>query len=208
MRRYKLRTVLMMSLLAALLIFAFGASPALRNLEQQVSLQQTQLDLLQAEVDQLPLVLDASGALVGPVVGAETQSLPAHRAVVQLDLEGLPLFTVSVERGQIVVGSGSVFFESGDCTGDALALAGDDGRPNALWGTAIVIGDDSSRTFYVTDPSEQPVTVDLLSGLHSGGRCAPITITEGTVLAAAVDLDSMFVPPFRIVARGELAASP
>ena len=74
------------------------------------------VEMLEAESDAQPVVVDANGVQVG------TPGIQDHwiEPWVAFDLEGIPLFGLQVERNRIVGSANTLFFESNDCSGQAF----------------------------------------------------------------------------------------
>ena len=174
------------------------ARPSLGDLQEQV-------DALRSQLDELPVLVDGNGTIVGAVVGVSGNSLGPD-AVVQIDLDGLPLFQIHVTKDQINSGQRSIWFESDNCTGELLTSAGTSTRANAVWGAATVHPSEGpDRLFYVTDASAGSRFAFVSSQLGDSSTCVPGgTHSDDWFVATPVDLDSMLTPPFQVVTRGEL----
>ena len=94
-----------------------------------------------------------------------------------------------------------MWFESDDCTGQAWINSNDvRGVMGTVKGKTQV--STGIRTFYVADPLDSPETIFRLSWDQTGQGCEPADV--GDVSAKRVtplDLDSMFMPPFRVTTR-------
>ena len=105
MRRIGLAVLIASVLFVPLLISA--GNPLLQRIEA-----------LEAELNKQPVVIDANGAEVGTVVGAEE----SHVSIL-FDFEKVPLFVLHLRNGDpetLWPETGSLLFESVDCSGDAL----------------------------------------------------------------------------------------
>ena len=79
----------------------------------------------------------------------------------QIDLPGVPLFLLQVRNDDLLVGGGSLEFESTDCTGQPWLPPLE--MTSAIWGAIARITDASgqSRLFYVADPTDGPLIREI-----------------------------------------------
>ena len=153
------RFIYLATVVLALPVFLCAASPAIRELQQQVDVLQTQTDSLQAQMDRLPIVVDGAGEILGDVVdGTGAGPVSWTGASVLFDLPGLPLFSLWVVPEGLTTYGVTLWFESEDCTGQAWIEAAD---ARGIMGTVFGVPGSvplppTGRTFYVADPFGQP----------------------------------------------------
>ena len=123
---------------------AAGVDSAPRDEERQQSLGRRRLEFVP-----LPVIVDATGAVVGPVVsgvGRDFSVSPTTTAFFQPDVPGVPIFVLLfVDEDQPLgqVGTAEIYFESNDCTGTPWIDAGSEwavqwvngqrGGMNTIW---------------------------------------------------------------------------
>ena len=189
MSRYRIRYFLLAGAVIALPLLLLGVAPALQDLIQR-------LDLLEAESDTQPIVIDANGVQVGTVTSITKSNLPV---AVMIDFEDYPLFTADVTTSTMRGNNGQLYFASSDCTGPPFVSPRTYILPvpwlsQALPGTPI----------YVEDRNAEPVVRVLQSRLFPTGVCEAREFTPLSVPAIpGPNWRDEFTPPFRVVTRRE-----
>ena len=119
---------------------------------------------------------------------------------VQVDLAGFPLFAVQVTRERFLGNDQRVFFQSENCSGQGWTHF--EATP---WGNVIrLLDSQANATFYVSDPQELQETIFVKSQLRNSSECETQNDVERPARRVApLDLDSVFTPPFLVVARGD-----
>ena len=130
-------------------------------------------------------------------------------ARVQIDLPGVPLFSLSVNDRDFNVSCGEILFESTDCTGQAWYGAG---GMHVVWGKVGCTTDASSQNplFYIGDPSDGPHAILIRSTKYGGATgCVqgPDSVDQ-VFRATPVDLEAMFTPPYRVTTAERMHAQP
>ena len=177
------------------------ARPSLSDLQAQIDELADDFDVLAAEADTAPIVIDGTGDVLGRTLVAGNES-----ALVQFDLPDLPLFVLTVEKDEILANGVATWFESTDCTGQAWVDGGDATRGVTAYVVSEVL--DGARTFYVADPLDPPQMISRRSSNANGRGCEPDTTEGAANPVTPVDLDGMFTPPFRVTTRERIQAQP
>jgi len=176
--------------------------PSAAQARPSLTALQAQVNALKTFQNEEPVVIDGSGQVVGRVIGVFERNSPfAVDPWVQIDLEELPLFAVPIARSGVLGNDALISFESGNCTGQAWL------KPTETpWGNVVALVDSQhNRTFYVTDASDVPQPIFVLSQLRNDEECTPADFNAQAVQLTPIDLDSMFTPPFLVVTRGDLS---
>lgn len=158
------------------------------------------LDLIQARLDFEPVLVDANGK----EVGTRVTSLESTRPSVMFELEGLPLFVLSVHPNDLRSSNGGdLFFQTTNCTGPAFFSQNPDEIMPYVWIQRNLTG----FPVYVANPDPgaySQVTVNSrLAQFETACRLDTRTISLAPAIPAFVWQDE-FTPPFRVVTRREL----
>jgi hypothetical protein len=179
----------------------------------QVSLLETQGQALLEQVASLevesaaqPVVIDAGGNDIGKVVGFGDDG----SSVVMLNFDGVPLFTIGIERDRFSTPSATAYYESGNCSGDVFAEmhgTGGGGPPRGLGGDTVQVL-ATGETWVI--PADEPIGTRRLCSRRSWDMlsCEGIPCNNLGRMARATRIPEMedFVPPFSLVTRGDLVA--
>jgi hypothetical protein len=165
------------------------------------------VEWLEAYLDQVPVVIDANGVMVGHRVSTRlvsNQSLEG--TIVSFGFANGLSFEAHVTRsGLKSLGSVDLWFESTDCSGPAFMY------PSSLLGAAFVPEDpgNASLAVHVPSPDAQIQTTTMRSFLWPDFRCYSHNSPHAVVPAIPVFVwQTEFTPPFRLTTLGETLDSP
>ena len=152
---------------------------------------------LEAELNKLPVVIDANGDEVGAVLSLESNDVRIFG-----DFEEIPLFLLRINYvGTEMQGSTQpLLFLSTDCSGTPFLPSSDVPTVFAPSFFNTVTGE-----VYVGDQSVERVRIQLVSRLQADENCEVSPRTAWVTPAIAVP-GVAFVTPFEVVTRGDLLA--
>jgi hypothetical protein len=161
---------------------------------------------LEAIANEQLVVVDAIATVLGAAMDAnDIYSGLYGRVNVVLDVEGLPLLPVHVDRDSVVGTEYVVYFESADCSDDPIF----NGATDPILPKTLVVSDGA--TVFYSDPSAEAQEMQWVSQVSSSGTCGPTCWPPGCT-GSGLGLRGFraslepFTPPYSVVTRGELAA--
>lgn len=193
MGRYRVRHFLAVFVLLATPAFTCGVAPAVFDLIER-------MEAVEAELDAGLIVIDANGVQVGSLV----TSL-GSRADVSFDIEGFPLFQVSVRRNDMTGFSGDdLFFESTNCSGPPLMVINTTFIQQYSWVHTIQL----NQPIHVPNVETPSISRTIRSRFGQNDICRSGTWALSNLVPAIPVFvwQDEFTPPFRIVTRGEFLA--
>lgn len=142
---------------------------------------------------------DANGVVIGPVVDT-SYDLYSGIAHVLVTVGGLPAVVGVNKTTWIGNVSGSVYFESLDCTGIAYIQRGQDER---VFLATAAVGVPGNQFIFVADGSAPNTAIQARSALQPGGAsCAsvgPYPLSEVVASVASIAASNLGPSPFRVV---------
>jgi hypothetical protein len=149
-------------------------------------------------IDQLSVV-DASGKTMGKLLDLYKGN--SGSAIVALKANDL-IFTAWIHRDGFE--TGDLCFESADCSGPAFAC---DCGDAPLLGAAQAAISAPGNTLYASAAGAIPRPVTFQSEIYSDGTCQNVfggSCDAALPVQAMIDLNTMFTPPFRLVASSPM----
>jgi hypothetical protein len=192
MNKYRFRYLIAVGLLLTIPAFTCGVGPILRDLIARV-------ELLEAESDAELVTIDANGVQVGNRTYYES-----YTAWSLFEHEGIP-FLLRVNRERLSGTSGTLYFESPSCEGQAYITPGPTVMSSVLPFVAVV--GSPTTPVHVADRNEMPRVVELQSQLTGHPYCQRASgVVEGIPVIPAFTWQDEFTPPFEVVTREEFLA--
>lgn len=153
-------------------------------------------------IDQLAVV-DSNGKTVGKLIDLYKGN--SGSAIVALKANDF-IFTVWIHRDAFE--AADLCFESADCSGPALSC---DCFDPPLLGAAQAVISTPGNTLYAPAAGATPRPVTLQSTLSSDGTCQNLaggfTCDVALPIQPLIDLNTVFTPPFRLVASSAAPAA-